>query len=55
MAHLNGAIYRVFNPTDGDTARILVQFAHANYTGTRGLLGGTAGGGFVPAGDFGWL
>ena len=50
---LAGAIPR--NPTDGYTASILVQFAHANYTGTRGLLGGTAGGSFVPAADFGRL
>ena len=45
----------MFDPTDGYAARILVQFAHANYTGTTDRLGGTAGGSFVPAADFGRL
>lgn len=53
-AHLNGAVYEVFDPTDGYTARILVQFADANYTGTTDLLGG-ANGTSIPAADFGWL
>lgn len=53
-AHLNGAVYEVFDPTDGYTARILIQFSDDNYTGTDQLLGG-ANGTVVPAADFGWL
>ncbi len=53
-AHLNGAIYEVFDPTDGYTARVLIQFADANYTGTTDLVG-AANGGFVQNSDFGWV
>ena len=53
-AHLNGAIYEVFDPTDGYTARVLIQFADQNYTGTTNLLGG-AQGTVVAQSDFGWL
>ena len=53
-AHLNGAVYEVFDPTDGYTARILIQFADDDYTGTTQLLGAAAGG-TVAGADFGWL
>ena len=52
-AHLNGAIYEVFDPTDGYTARVLIQFADDNYTGTLDLIG-AAKGASVPHSDFGW-
>lgn len=53
-AHTNGAIFEVFDPTDGYTARILIQFADDNYTADRELLG-AANGGFVANADFGWV
>lgn len=53
-AHLNGAVYEVYDPNDGYAAQILIQFADDDYTGTTQLLGAAAGG-IVQGADFGWL
>lgn len=53
-AHRNGAVYEVFDPTDGYTARILIQFADDDYTGTTQLNGAAAGAAMAHA-DYGWL
>lgn len=52
--HRNGAVYEVYDPNDGYTARILIQFADDDYTGTRQLLGAAAGDSVAQA-DYGWL
>lgn len=49
----NSAIYQVFDPTDGYSAQILIQFADADYTGTTFLRGAAAGSSIAGA-DFGF-
>ena len=52
--HRNGAIYEVYDTTDGSIVEILIEFADNNYTGTMQLLG-AAHGSSVNNADFGWL